>query len=215
MKAHGMTLREIEPKGNSAGMGSYIRKLIQAGAPASGAKPEAMLLGDCGFILDRPAAKAPVPQAIPAGESFLTSLASSVDGSLDYNVFRQTHEAAAAAFAAEHGTPSGLAALTACMVRIDEEYIKQDPAGEADADVTFQVALYEASHNTVLAQVMSALKEVLKSSVVANRAQLCHLSGYSGMLRDQHRAIHDAIIRRDPEAAREAASRHLQFSKPL
>jgi GntR family transcriptional repressor for pyruvate dehydrogenase complex len=225
-----MTLRDVESRSSGASLAFYMRKLMRAAPrfletdpsrremteryaiPVFALKLEEMLLGDSGLALDRPAAKTSVPCVLPKGDIFWDALATSVDATLDYRAFREMNEAAAAALAAEHGTPSGLAKLTACMARIDREHISQDPVGEVDADLAFHVALYEASHNSVLAKVMLALTEVLKSSIVANRARVCELPESRGLLRDQHRAIHDAIMRHDPLAAQEAATKHLQFS---
>ena len=139
-------------------------------------------------------------------------LAARAETTDDYMEFRDIMEGAAAALAAERATEVDLAAIGACMARIDRAHGLQDPTDEAEADADFHVAIYEATHNIVLLHVMRALCGMLRAGVFYNRAKLYARPEVRGLLREQHRAIHDAIIVRDVAAARRASEGHIDFT---
>ena len=72
------------------------------------------------------------------------------------------------------------ATLRRCMERIDAAHEKADPHDEADADVDLHVAIYEASHNIVLLQVMRALSGMLRRGVLQPGEALCQVRGARG-----------------------------------
>ena len=86
------------------------------------------------------------------------------------------------------------------------------PHDEAEADVDLHLAVYEASHNVVLLQIMRALSGMLRRGVFHNREQLYARPEVREVLLDQHRAIHDGIMARDPDAAGEAAEEHMAYT---
>lgn len=139
-------------------------------------------------------------------------LASRAETTYDYLEFREFIEGEAAALAAERATEVDLEAIAACMRRIDEAHGGRDPIPEAEADADLHIAIYEATHNAVLLHVMRALSRMLRSGVFYSREKLYARPEVRDLLRDQHRAIHDAIAARDPEAARAAAERHIGFT---
>ena len=84
---------------------------------------------------------------------------------------------------------------------------------EANADAAFHLAVYEASHNIMMLHVMGSLSDVLHQDVTYNRAKLYQRKGVRGLLLDQHRIIHDAMMSGDAEAARAAAEAHVTFTR--
>ena len=69
--------------------------------------------------------------------------------------------------------------------------------------------IYEAAHNLVLLHIMRALYEMLRGDAFYNRRQLYAKSGSRDLLLDQHFAIAEAILARDPDAAAAAATAHI------
>ena len=130
----------------------------------------------------------------------------------DYLELRATLERMAARLAAARANDVDRDTLRGCMERIDRAHDKADPHDEADADVDLHLAVYEASHNIVLLQIMRALSGMLRRGVFHNREQLYARPEVREVLRSQHRAIYDAILARDPEAAGKAAEDHMTYT---
>ena len=86
-----------------------------------------------------------------------------------------------------------------------------DPAAQSRADAAFHMAIAEASHNLVLAQVISGLFDLLKISITESLGKLHKLPDTVDALNDQHQKIVDAILAGRAEDARRAAADHLTF----
>lgn len=130
----------------------------------------------------------------------------------DYLELRATLERMAARLAAARANDVDRDTLRSCMERIDRAHDKADPHDEADADVDLHLAVYEASHNIVLLQIMRALSGMLRRGVFHNREQLYARPEVRDVLIAQHRAIYDAVMARDPEAAGKAAEEHMAYT---
>jgi len=130
----------------------------------------------------------------------------------DYLELRATLEGMAASLAAMRANDVDREILARCMARIDQAHDEADPRDEAEADVDLHVAIYEASHNVVLLQIMRALSGMLRRGVFHNREKLYARPEVRGVLRAQHRGIHDAIMSRDAEAAAAAAREHMSYT---
>lgn len=131
----------------------------------------------------------------------------------DYLEFRGTIEAMAAGLAATRANEVDRDILSRAMDRIESAHDQADPREEADADVDLHVAIYEASHNIVLLQIMRALSGMLRKGVFHNRETLYARPEVREVLRAQHRALHDAVIARDAEAASRAARDHMTYTR--
>lgn len=86
-----------------------------------------------------------------------------------------------------------------------------DPMDEARADAAFHLSIVEASHNMVLLHVMRGLFELLQNSILHNLDKLYTIPQVFNPLSNQHRAMMEAVLNSDPEAARIAAQQHLVF----
>ena len=131
----------------------------------------------------------------------------------DYLELRATLERMAASLAATGRTTSTATRSRRAMDRIDAAHAKADAHDEADADVDLHLAIYEASHNVVLLQIMRALSGLLRRGVFHNRERLYARPEVRSVLLDQHRAIFDAVFARDPAAAGRAAEEHMAYTK--
>jgi GntR family transcriptional regulator, galactonate operon transcriptional repressor len=129
----------------------------------------------------------------------------SLDRSLDRLMeVRRIIEPAAAALAAERGTTKDLARLSAAYDAM--ECAGGDVQAFMDADLAFHVACLEAAHNDFLLPVAHAIRTELMTSMRVTNRDADENRRVSLPL---HRATHDAIVTRDPNAARLAMQRHL------
>lgn len=131
----------------------------------------------------------------------------------DYLELRGTLEGMAAKLAATRANDVDREGLRRCMERIDAAHDKADPHDEADADVDLHIAIYEASHNIVLLQIMHALSGMLRRGVFHNREKLYSRSEVREVLLGQHRAIYEGVMGRDPAAAGRAAEEHMAYTQ--
>jgi DNA-binding FadR family transcriptional regulator len=143
-------------------------------------------------------------------------LARMFDGAvqLEFGAALQLHEVramietTAARLAAVRRTEADLTA----MRRANDDYANQDEHDPEDllveADLRFHRSIVEASHNVILAQVMTSISALLKE----HRRQ--YASARERRFRDivltEHQAILDAIASGDPAAATEAVQIHMR-----
>ncbi len=130
----------------------------------------------------------------------------------DYFEYRRIIEGQAAALAASRATDVDRSALKSVCERMLRAHEIEDPAEEAEADVDFHLAIYEAAHNVVLLHVMRVFSELLRHEVLYNRNELYQRLGVRDQLLKQHLAIADAIQIGDPRLAEKAASEHINYT---
>lgn len=144
-------------------------------------------------------------------EPLVEVLARHPQAALDFIALRSTLEGMSAADAARRATAEDRAMLTARFQAMVTAHEAPELVGAAEdeADADFHIAIAEASHNIMLLHVMRGLLDMIRKDIVFNRAQVYAESGARQALLDQHRAIYDAIMARDPEAAQTAAQAHM------
>lgn len=170
-------------------------------------------LEERGLVVTRPGGGTFIAEVL--GSAFappLIELFASHDTALfDYVEFRRDLEALAAERAAVNATEADLVAIDSLFRRMEAAATKRDPAEEAALDAEFHMAVVEAAHNVIMLHMMRSLYELLVRGVFYNRAVVYSLPERRSRLLDQHRAIRDAVLARDPCAARAAAEAHLSF----
>ncbi len=129
----------------------------------------------------------------------------------DYIAFRRDLEGLAAEHAAVNATETDLGVIDSVFDRMEAAAAKRNPEAEAAIDAEFHMAIVEAAHNVVMLHMMRSLYELLVRGVWYNRSVIYSLRERRAKLLDQHRAIRDAVVARDPEAARAAVNTHLDF----
>ncbi|WP_029006700.1 FCD domain-containing protein [Azospirillum halopraeferens] len=152
----------------------------------------------------------------PVGAALLDPLAALLEShpqtTFDYLEFRRTVEGHAARLAALRATEIDRDALRAVFARMEASHRLDDPGDEADADCDLHLAIYEAAHNVVLLHVMRGLSTLLRRGVFYSRTRLYTRPGTRELLLAQHRAIYEAVMDRDADAAAEAAERHIAYT---
>ena len=129
----------------------------------------------------------------------------------DYLAFRRDLEGLAAARAAAQASETDLKVITAIFRKREAAHESRSPREEAALDADVHMAIVEASHNVVMLHMMRSMFELLKAGVFYNRQTLFAMRTTRRDLLNQHRAIHDALLARDPDASRAAVEAHLGF----
>jgi DNA-binding FadR family transcriptional regulator len=139
------------------------------------------------------------------GNDTAASRSKGLDRNLDRLMeVRRIIEPAASALAAERGTVKDLVRLSAAYDAM--ESAGGDVQAFMDADLAFHVACLEAAHNEFLLPIAHAIRTELMTSMRVTNRDADENRRVSLPL---HRAIRDAIVARDPDAARLAMQRHL------
>lgn len=125
--------------------------------------------------------------------------------------YRLTLEVRCAAFAAERATQQDLQRLERAHHHLRRTHQQHDLDQEARADARFHLAIAEASHNRVLLHSLQGLFSLLKDNVITNIGGLSSHPDIRARLMNQHNRLYEAVHRRDPEAAAEAAREHLEY----
>lgn len=131
----------------------------------------------------------------------------------DYIAFRRDMDGLAAERAACHGSDLDLEVINDAYERMEKAHDAEPPNAETEAllDTEFHMAIIDASHNVVMLHMMRSMYDMLRGGVFYNRAQMFLEETGRNDLLAQHKAINDAIQRRDGIAARAAVETHLDY----
>nr|CRH04401.1 Pyruvate dehydrogenase complex repressor/DNA-binding transcriptional dual regulato [Candidatus Magnetococcus massalia] len=138
-------------------------------------------------------------------------LQSHPEAAADYLEFRKVMEGEAAALAAVRHTEADREIITAQFNRMEQAQANRKLSREADADADFHLAISEATHNVILLHIMRGLFNLLQQEIFHNRHRLYTREGAQAALLQQHRDLLEAVLARDPDAARSAAQAHLSY----
>lgn len=143
-----------------------------------------------------------IRQATPDGSRFIANLEKAAI--LDLLEVREMLEAKAVELACLRATEADMDAISAALeAGIREANHKQ---GALSADEEFHLAIAQASDNPVLYNIMKLHLDMLRRT----RELMTDLPGRTAEMLDEHRAIGEAIRRRNSSEAVAALHRHLQ-----
>ncbi|SDH15826.1 GntR family transcriptional regulator, glc operon transcriptional activator [Pseudomonas flavescens] len=151
--------------------------------------------------------------SVPRDTSPLMHLFSSQPRTLfDLLEVRVLLESEAARLAALRGTGADFVLLTR---RYQEMLAVHDRAGidareQASRDHAFHLAICEASHNPVLLHTLQSLTDLMLTSVFASVNNLYHRPAQKRQIDRQHARLYDAVVKRLPDQAQQAAREHIQ-----
>ncbi|MEW9856395.1 FCD domain-containing protein [Novosphingobium sp. M1R2S20] len=130
-------------------------------------------------------------------------------GRFDCMEFRAAVEAEAARLAAQRASSVDRATIERHFRAMEAAHEAGDVAAIAGADGDFHFAIYAASHNVMVLQVMRSLEDILRSHVHLNRQNLFEHRRAPEAQLAEHRAVFDAIMAGDPDEAERAARQHM------
>ncbi|MEP3637230.1 MAG: FCD domain-containing protein [Paracoccaceae bacterium] len=170
-------------------------------------------LQEDGLLLAKPGAGVYVADVL--GSAFapgLTRLFARHDEAVfDYLSFRRDMEGLAAERAARLGSDTDLAVITTVFEKMEAVHPKRNAEDEARLDAQFHMAIVEAGHNVIMLHMMRSMYELLREGVFYNRQVMFKQRTTRQALLDQHRQIKDALVSREPDAARSAVEAHLDY----
>lgn len=146
----------------------------------------------------------PPPQGLPFDPKVLESM----DAVLQVLELRRVIEGEMAALAAARATRAEIAGLKRALKAIDSE----NEAGELGIaeDFAFHRAIGAATHNPQFVRLLAFIEQYLLDAMRVTKSNEARRAEWVQQVRDEHRAILEAIAARDPEGARRAAIRHHQ-----
>ncbi len=117
-----------------------------------------------------------------------------------------------AALAAARRTTADIGLIREALQEMAD--VSHDPAAAARADIAFHLAIARATQNDYYVRLIDFLGLRLvppRSLYLEGQSDAAH-AAYAALVRAEHDAILEAIVRMDPERARAAARRHMQES---
>lgn len=124
---------------------------------------------------------------------------------------RELLEGQAAYMAATRGNEADFHRITLAFNAIDQKQADIMQANEAALlDHAFHQSIYEASHNPVLVHTLQSLMQLMLKTVLASVNNLYHRAAYKEQIDKHHRQIYNAVLGRQPEWARKAATAHIK-----
>ncbi|XHE13445.1 FadR/GntR family transcriptional regulator [Agrobacterium deltaense] len=129
----------------------------------------------------------------------------------DFLEYRRYIEGMTAELAAKRATEPDRRNLAAIVEKMREAHEAGRFDDELTGDVEFHNAIGEAAHNIVLMHTLRSCYRLLSDDIFYNRHLIFTVAGAHDEVLRQHIAIHDAITRSDPAAARAAAEAHIDF----
>lgn len=137
------------------------------------------------------------------------SVIDSVQEVLQVAELRRGMEAEIAALAAERASDEQITEIGACLAAIDRDV---DAGGDGvAADIEFHRSIARATGNPHFLALWDYLGQFLRGTIKLTRTWEAQRDETQQQVLDEHRAVYDAILRRDANAAREAARKHMEM----
>lgn len=139
--------------------------------------------------------------------AFDPTVLESVDAVVHVVEVRRVLEGEIAAIAAERATRAQIAGIKRALKAIDQAVIEgRDGVAE---DLAFHRAIGEATGNPQFGRVLGFLEQYLREGMRITRGNEARRKDFTEQVREEHRAMVDAIASRDPVAARRCALEHI------
>ena len=148
-------------------------------------------------------------------EPFLKILANNEEAHFDLLEFRHSIEGDCAYNAALRANELDFDALAMTFKQLRTAYRLRDVTAEAKADAAFHLAIAEASHNLIFLHLVKSLLSVLEQNMHSSITQMFQNDITRDEIMNQHSAIYDAIIHRQPSTAKQAAQQHIRYVENL
>lgn len=139
--------------------------------------------------------------------AFDAGVLDSLEAVVQVREVRRALEGEIAALAAERATRAQLAAMKAALRDIDRQVVAGGDG--VDEDLRFHRALAEATGNPQFGRLMEFLEQYLRDAMRVTRGVEARRADFMMAVREEHRAIVEAIASRDARAARKRALEHM------
>ena len=139
-----------------------------------------------------------------------SSVLDSVQEVLQVAELRRGMEAEIAALAAERASKEEIEEIGTRLAAIDAD-VAAGGDGVA-ADIEFHRSIARATGNPHFLALWDYLGQFLKGTIKLTRTWEAQRDETKQQVLDEHQAVYDAIVRRDANAAREAARKHMEMS---
>ena len=139
---------------------------------------------------------------------FDAGVLANLDAVLEVVEVRRALEAEVAALAATRATPAQRAAILQALQQVDASVASGSAAVEED--LAFHRAVADAAGNPQFPRLLRHLAQYLRAAMTVTRLNESLSADYRAAVRQEHRAIVDAILARDADAARAAAAEHMR-----
>lgn len=126
---------------------------------------------------------------------------------LDVVEVRGALESEVAALAAQRANAAQRRAIQAALAVADASIASG--SATVDEDLAFHQAVAEAAGNPQFPRLLKHLEQYLRDAMAVTRRNESLKAEFITEVRREHQAIVDAILARDPDAARSAAARHM------
>jgi GntR family transcriptional regulator, transcriptional repressor for pyruvate dehydrogenase complex len=137
-----------------------------------------------------------------------TSESNPAEGILRIIELRCGIEAQMAALAAERRSTSEMAEIKRALKEIDRAVAAgRDGVSE---DLAFHMSISRATKNSYFLDLLGMLTRALQEAIRVTRSNEARRTDFTAEVRAEHAAIAEAILARDPEAARAAAFKHME-----
>lgn len=138
---------------------------------------------------------------------FDSSVLADLGAVLDVVEVRRALESEVAALAALRASAAQRRAIQAALAQADASIASG--SATVDEDLAFHQAVAEAAGNPQFPRLLKHLEQYLRDAMAVTRRNESLKAEYIAEVRQEHRAIADAILARDADAARAAATRHM------
>lgn len=139
--------------------------------------------------------------------AFDTRLAVSRQAVVQMAEVRRALEAEVAALAAQRRTATDIAHIRAAIAALDRA-VQQGGDG-VEEDLAYHRAIGHAAGNPFLMSTLDYMRQFLRGAIRVTRANEARRADFTRQVRDEHRAIAQAVIDGDVRRARQAAARHM------
>lgn len=121
---------------------------------------------------------------------------------------RKVLEVEAAALTAERATPEEVLEMAHTIEEMEGD-LEHGRLGE-EADFHLHLLIARGTKNSILVKLMNTIADALQHNIKTNRGLLYRDPHIPAELLEEHRAIYQAIAKKDSEAARQAMYQHLE-----
>jgi GntR family transcriptional repressor for pyruvate dehydrogenase complex len=129
-------------------------------------------------------------------------------GSEDLVRARVTLERESARLAAGHADADDHALMTECLATMEAPDVDVEEFN--DADTAFHVAIARASGNTLVAELTTALRNAMRTTLLEMLRRETEFAEVAARLSREHRAIHDALLAGEGALAGDLVAAHIE-----